>query len=860
MRLLVVFLFSISLPAQRSAQLCGVDGVCLLIDTSRIGGLRFEDYKVANSSAPLTNLDVRRLQLNQLGQVTQNLLCAANPNAGAILNSPTARFSAVSVDVNELESVSTNGQLVQEVFAQSVISNLVLSDGYAAAQLSFRLSRNRGASQVVFNLNGASLAVDVNTSRISFPTALPGDAQALRVFWSIVVNLSSILNASAAYKIPNPPPLNRPLFSAEEIRFYADLISRAVLANALPVLTTDSGDVLASNGGEYLATRSSTPARVLVTNLTAWAKSNAVAKQAILKPISLFWRTLQLEPGVSAADRELVNAWLVPLYKSNTDNSIKIIDAINRRDHTAFAEAVELYYVAIQQLRADGSIPQEAQRGACALTATNLAISSLVSVAESAAAQGYDLYSISANDRSIHTAIQFLLDAYDNFPLIAKYSNANVDCPLGSGAAIERKVFDPASAAAWIEIYIARFQNTPLANRLRMRAGLSGLGNRPLSNAAIGVNTSCLFVGPQELSPLSLPNLDIVSGDGQSAATNAVVPDRLGARVRGNSGNPVPNILVNFAVISGAGTIDSASALTDPFGVATTRLTLGPRSGQVKVAASALGLAPVTFRATARGDDPKLSPDGIAGVGGSVPSIRTASPGAILSIYGADFVANGLGRRVRSDEILDNRLPTVFNGVCVLFDTTPAYMLDVYPNQLNVVVPGLSGVSSQVRVVKNCGTASEQRTDPQVIAVATAAPEFFSFQPTSSGNNPVAAVDSITGEYFGPLNLFGGTAKPAKPGDYVTVYLSGLGLTSPAVLPGALATGVAALRAAPTVNLAGQTLAPDNILYAGFSPGSLIYQINFRVPTGLPANNQPISVTVDGQTTPAGAYLTVALR
>ena len=330
--------------------------------------------------------------------------------------------------------------------------------------------------------------------------------------------------------------------------------------------------------------------------------------------------------------------------------------------------------------------------------------------------------------------------------------------------------------------------------------------------------------------------------------------------MRGNAGNPIPNVLVNFAVTAGAATIDAASALTDPLGIATTRLTLGGRSGQIRVAASALGIAPVVFTATARGDDPKLSPDGIAGVGGSIPSVRTAAPGAILSIYGADFVAAAMGRRVRADEILSNRLPTAFNGICVFFDTTPAYMLDVYPNQLNIVVPAFSGTSAQVRVAKNCGTPNEQRTDAQTIAVSTAAPEFFSFQPTSSGNNPVAAVDAVTGEFFGPLNLFGGIAKPAKPGDYVTVYLTGLGATTPAVLPGALSTSAASLRSVAIVKLAGQTIAAETILYAGFSPGSLIYQINFRVPPGLPANNQPISVTVDGQTTPPGAYLTLALR
>lgn len=859
MRSLPILLYACSLLAQRTAQICILDS-CSSIDTARIGGLRFEDYKVTNANAPLTNLDIRRSQLIQLGQGTQTLLCAANPNAGNILNAPIARFSAVSAEINEVETLSTGGQLVQEVYAQATVSNFLLSDGYSIPQLSFRLSRNRGSAQIVFSFGSYVLAFDPATGRLIFLTALPTDTQTLRVFWSVVVNLSNLLNANAGFKIPNPTPFNRPLFTADEVRGLADTFSRAVFAYALPTYSPDNGDALALNGAEYLATRGNTPARVLATNLTAWAKSNAAASTAILKPIALFWPTLQQDPIVSASDRDMVNVWLQPLYKNNTDVSVKAIDAIVRRDNLAFAESVERYFIAINQLRADGSIPDEAQRGPCALSSTNIAINNLVSIAESAAAQGYDLYSISVNDRTLHTAIQFLLDAYDNFPLIAKYNNPNASCYLSNSAPIERKVFDPATATAWIEIYLARFPNTPLANRLRTRAGLNGLTNRPLSSAAAGVNTSCLFLTPQELAPVNLPNLDILSGDNQSAATNTTLPDKLSARVRGNAGNPIPNLLVNFAVTAGAATIDAASALTDPLGIATTRLTLGGRSGQIRVAASALGIAPVVFTATARGDDPKLSPDGIAGVGGSIPSVRTASPGAILSIYGADFVAAGMGRRVRADEILSNRLPTAFNGICVFFDTTSAYMLDVYPNQLNIVVPAFSGTSAQVRVAKNCGTPNEQRTDAQTIAVSTAAPEFFSFQPTSSGNNPVAAVDAVTGEFFGPLNLFGGIAKPAKPGDYVTVYLTGLGATTPAVLPGALSTSAASLRSIAIVKLAGQNIAAEGILYAGFSPGSLIYQINFRVPPGLPANNQPISVTVDGQTTPPGAYLTLALR
>jgi len=288
--------------------------------------------------------------------------------------------------------------------------------------------------------------------------------------------------------------------------------------------------------------------------------------------------------------------------------------------------------------------------------------------------------------------------------------------------------------------------------------------------------------------------------------------------------------------------------------VAHARLTLGARSGTTRVTARTSGAAPVVFQATARGEDPKLTPGGVAGVGGSVPSARSAAPGAILSIYGADFVRAGVGRRAALQE---GRLPTVLEGVCVYFGTVPAFMLDAYPTQLNIVVPPLTGTSAELRVAKNCGSPNEERTDPQTVAIVQTAPEFFFFEANATGVNAVAAVDAVTGQFFGPLTLFEGNAKPARPGDFVTMYLSGLGAATPAVAAGSIATGASTVRGSLELRIAGQVVP---VLYAGYSPGSLIYQINFRVPTGLPASNQPVSVTVDGVATPPGAYLTLALR
>ena len=915
MRPLLLFLFMMPVLAQRTATVCGADGnanTCTMVETSRIGNLRFEDYRVTNPAAPLVNLDVRRAHLGQIPLGNRNLICTVNPNAAAILSAPTFRFSSVISQVNEIESL-VSGQLNQEVFAQTTVRDLVMSDGFSIPQFVFRISRSRGTTQLLFTMNPSYqpngvtipeytsthvLAVDSVTGRVSFPTELPSNTQVLRIYWAIAVGLPGLLNERAEIKAVDPTPFGRPLFSAEEVRGFAAAISRAVLNYASPTIAPvldascvkgpfqacsaqdaleSFGEVLSRNGAEYLATGAATPARIIGGNLANWAKSGALANTTlanltiVLKPLTLLWPTLERESFV-AADRTVITNWLrgfygtvagsitLPDYRGLEAASILMMDSIQRSDDAGFALSVERYFIGLQQMRADGSMPLEVQRGACALNYSNRAVASLVTIAESAAAQGYDLYSLKVNGRSLDTAIEFLLDGYDNGALVARYNNPSAECELGN-VALDRRALDlsgaSSSPAAWIEIYLARFPNSALSNRLKSRVGLTGFAKRPLSHFSAAANTTCLFLTPQELSPISLPLLDAFVGNQQSGATRAVLSERLGARVRTASGVPVPNVLVQFAVSDGAATVEPASALTDPFGVAYARLKLGARSGVIRVTATAVGASPVVFTAAARGDDPKLATGGVVGVGGSVPSVKSAAPGSILSLYGADFVPAGMGRRAT---LRDGRLPTVLEGICVYFGTTPAFMLDAYPTQLNVIVPALTGASVEVRVAKNCGAPNEERTDPQTVAVRVAAPEFFFFDATVSGNNPVAAVDSVTQQFLGPLTLFEGNAKPAKPGDFVTLYLTGLGATTPAVAPGAIALGQATLRGNLELRLAGQVVAASNILYAGFSPGSLIYQINFRVPAGLPASNQPISVTVDGQTTPVGGYLTLSLR
>jgi len=103
---------------------------------------------------------------------------------------------------------------------------------------------------------------------------------------------------------------------------------------------------------------------------------------------------------------------------------------------------------------------------------------------------------------------------------------------------------------------------------------------------------------------------------------------------------------------------------------------------------------------------------------------------------------------------------------------------------------------------------------------------------------------------------------PAKPRDVLTLFLTGVGATSPAFAPGVLPNKAASAVGDVKVQIGSVILASSDVLYAGVSPGvspgyAGLYQINLRVPDSVPDGDQTVVVTVGGFTSPPGAFMTV---
>ena len=92
-----------------------------------------------------------------------------------------------------------------------------------------------------------------------------------------------------------------------------------------------------------------------------------------------------------------------------------------------------------------------------------------------------------------------------------------------------------------------------------------------------------------------------VSGDNQTAAAGALLPNPLVVQVKNSSNVAIPGISVSFTIAAGGGILTTTSAITDASGNASTTLRLGSTAGVNSVAAAASGIGSVTFAATGTG-------------------------------------------------------------------------------------------------------------------------------------------------------------------------------------------------------------------------------------------------------------------
>ncbi len=221
-------------------------------------------------------------------------------------------------------------------------------------------------------------------------------------------------------------------------------------------------------------------------------------------------------------------------------------------------------------------------------------------------------------------------------------------------------------------------------------------------------------------------------------------------------------------------------------------------------------------------------------------SAGPVSPGKIVVIYGGGLGPSQLVQNQPSNGVFGTQLA----GTTVSVNGTPAPMIYTSATQVAAIVPyGIDpalSVMAQVTVSYQ-GSVSSAFSVP----VAASAPSLFTANQTGAGQ--IATVNGLTGVY-------NDAGHPVTAGDFLELFATGEGQTTPAGVDGKLATVPYPTPNLPISVTVGGIPAP--VSYKGGAPTEVagLMQINIQIPPGVqPGGYVPIVLTVGDASTVAGA-------
>jgi uncharacterized protein (TIGR03437 family) len=228
-----------------------------------------------------------------------------------------------------------------------------------------------------------------------------------------------------------------------------------------------------------------------------------------------------------------------------------------------------------------------------------------------------------------------------------------------------------------------------------------------------------------------------------------------------------------------------------------------------------------------------LNPIGIVNAANLAPFTNPVAPGEFVSLFGT-----GLSGGIVQAPSLP--LNTTLGNVQVTVNGRPMPLLYVSATQINGLIPyGLDVTSTSYAtfIVTNNKVNSNSVT---VFSRATS-PGVFSINQSGTGTAAVLHAN------YSPVTA----ANPAKAGETVQLFLTGLGAVTPSVADGAAAgsTQLSLVNAQMLVEI-GNPFLKATVSFAGLAPGFAgLYQLNFVIPAGLTAGDNYLTVsTPDGVT------------
>lgn len=327
----------------------------------------------------------------------------------------------------------------------------------------------------------------------------------------------------------------------------------------------------------------------------------------------------------------------------------------------------------------------------------------------------------------------------------------------------------------------------------------------------------------------------IITTLGQSFGVPAAWPVALESQVRDDCGNTLNTGSVKVSFSNG----DPALSL-QPLQSGTWQTTWqsGTGSGPVTLTVTATNAAQTltgTRVITGGLGDAAPAPVLSAAVSGaSFAGNVPLAPGSIISLFGSNL-ANGTASTPGVP------LGTTLAGASAVMAGVELPLFYGSSGQVNALVPsGININTSQQILLQRDNTYSV----PISVNVAAAEPAIFLYPLPGDPATQGAIVNAVSYAVADPTT-------PAKAGDTLTIFCTGLGAVSPAIPDGAAAPSspLSYTVATPTVSIGGKTVAPS---FSGLSPGFVgLYQINVAVPSGIASSNQvPVMLTIAGETSP----------
>jgi uncharacterized protein (TIGR03437 family) len=218
------------------------------------------------------------------------------------------------------------------------------------------------------------------------------------------------------------------------------------------------------------------------------------------------------------------------------------------------------------------------------------------------------------------------------------------------------------------------------------------------------------------------------------------------------------------------------------------------------------------------------------------------APGGLISIFGQQLAE-------RCDTVANPPLASQLGGTQVFLDNQALAISYACDTQINAQVPYDLSVNTSHQVLVQKSAALSVPID---LSVAATQPAIFTVnqQGTGQGDIFVTSADGTQSVLAGPADPTV-PAAPAKAGDTVTIYCSGLGTVAPGVNVGAPAppNPIAQTTSPVLVSIGNQ---PATVLSSILAPNNAgLYIVTALVPSGItPGSQVPVVLTTSGQSSP----------